>query len=578
MIVELTIKNVAVIKEVTIRFQRGLNILTGETGAGKSILIDSIGLLLGGRGSAEYVRYGEKKAEIEALFELDDEQPALELLGGLGIEPPEDRILILKREVSAQGRSICRVNGQLVTLATLREIGPWLVNIHGQHQHQSLMMTDRHLDWLDAFAGEELKSVYEEYRQVYRRYRIAKQEWERFAKNEAQLAQRQDMLTFQLQEITEAELSPLEDEELVKEKSRLMHSEKLFSGLDDAYMALTAEQASLDWVGLALSHLESIAELDEPLREMFAQTESAFYQLEETARSLRDYRDQIEFDPNRLNQIENRLVEIQRLKRKYGVDVEEILEYAAQIEDELDTLLNREERLTMMERKVTDLAKDLALEALELSTQRRKAADLLAQQIENQLQDLQMDKAKFAVDVRQQVDPQGIDFVDQKVKVTSTGADFVEFMIAANPGEPLRPVAKVASGGELSRIMLGMKATLAELEPTETLIFDEIDTGVSGRAAQAIAEKLVAVSRHKQVLCITHLPQMACMADAHFSIMKETTEDQTQTKVTYLEDEQQVAELARLLGGVEVTETTREHAREMMRMARENKRKQVILM
>lgn len=573
MIVELTIKNLAVIKEVTIAFQKGLNILTGETGAGKSILIDAIGFLLGGRGSSEYVRHGEKRAEIEALFEITPDHPVLQLLSQLGIEAPDDEMLILRRDITAQGKSICRINGQLVTLATLKEVGPWLVNIHGQHEHQSLMQADRHLTWLDSFAGEELKQCKEEFTQVYKEYRTARAEYVKFAKNEQQMVQRQDMLSFQLQEIAEADLRPLEDEELIREKNRLMNSEKLFKGIEDAYLALTGEQASLDWVGLSLSHIETISGLDEGLQQILSQMESAFYQLEESARTLRAYRDELEFNPYRLEELDERLGEINRLKRKYGKSVEEILEYAAEIEDELDSIENREERLEALSRRVKELAQDLALESVELSKQRQQTANVLAHQIENQLKDLHMEKAKFFVEVRQHEDMQGIHIDGRRLKVTSTGIDEVEFMISPNPGEPLRPVAKIASGGELSRIMLGMKTILAELEPIDTLIFDEVDTGVSGRAAQAIAEKLVAISRHKQVLCITHLPQMACMADAHLFISKKATDEETQTLVALLEEKGRIDELARLMGGVEVTETTRKHAREMLRMARQIKDK-----
>lgn len=573
MIVELSIKNLAVIKHVTIPFQRGLNILTGETGAGKSILIDALGFLLGGRGSSDYVRYGEKKAEIEALFEIESTHPVVALLPQLGIDPPEDGMLILKREITAQGKSICRINGQLVTLSTLKEVGPWLVNIHGQHEHQSLMDSERHLNWLDAFAGEELKQCKEEYSSVYRDYKTARSEYIKFAKNEQHMAQRQDMLSFQLQEITDADLQPLEDEELTKEKTRLANGEKLFKGIDDAYMALTGEQASLDWVGLALSHLETVSSYDDQLAQAQGQLESVFFQLEEVARSLRTYREGLEFDPYRLNEIEDRLSEIQRLKRKYGRSVEEILEHAASIEDELDTIVNREQRMEGLKQRVRDLAQDLAIEAVELSSQRILTAQRLSGKIEEQLKDLHMEKAKFSIQVRQLEDPQGIEINGTKVKARESGIDDVEFMISPNPGEPLRPVAKIASGGELSRIMLGMKAILANLEPIGTLIFDEVDTGVSGRAAQAIAEKLVTVSQNKQVLCITHLPQMACMADAHFFITKQATETETQTHVHYLDKEERVNELARLLGGVEVTNTTRNHAKEMLKLAKLSKEK-----
>ena len=478
---------------------------------------------MGGRGSAEYVRYGEKKAEIEGLFEIERDHPLLALLNELGVTPPEDDQIILRREITATGKSVCRINGQLVTLSTLKEIGPWLVNIHGQHEHQLLMSADRHLGWLDSYADKQVAACKQEFGRLFKEYKTTKAEYKRLTQNEQQSIQRQDMLSFQLKEIVEANLQPNEDEELSKEKHRLLNSERLFKGIDDAYEALTGEQASLDWVGLALSHLETVTAYDESLTPLMQNIETAFYQLEESSRSLREYRDQLEFEPERLEAIEDRLSEIFHLQRKYGKNVEDILEYAAAIEDELDVMSNRDHLLGSLEKKLHDLEQDLSVEALELSTRRQKVAVELAAEIEDQLKDLSMQGVKFSIDVRHIEDVQGVEIQGKKCRVTDKGMDEVEFMISPNPGEPLRPVAKIASGGELSRIMLGMKAILAGLEPVGTLIFDEVDTGVSGRAAQSIAEKLVAVSKMKQVLCITHLPQTACMADAHFLISKSTS-------------------------------------------------------
>jgi DNA repair protein RecN (Recombination protein N) len=574
LLIELTIKNLAVIKAITIKFQQGLNILTGETGAGKSILIDALGFLMGGRASADYVRYGEKRAEIDGLFEIDENHVLMSILPQLGIEPPEDGLLILRREINAQGKSICRINGQMVTLSTLREVGPLLVNIHGQHEHQSLMDTERNLSWLDAFAGEDLRIVKKEYIDLYRDYRHVKMEFNKFAKNEQSLAQRQDMLSYQLQEITEADLRPYEDDDLNKEKNRLVNSERLFKSIDDACRSLTGEQAALDWLGHALSQIEASAALDDTLSETATQLESLFYQLEESGRWLKSYRNQLEFDPARLEQIDLRLSEIHSLKRKYGKNVEEILEYAASIEDELDLIINRDQKLAQLNQKLMELSQDLALEAIELSNRRQATAAALSSEIEAQLKDLHMEKAKFSVEIRHIDDSRGIDVNGRTIKVGETGIDQIEFLISPNPGEPLRPVAKIASGGELSRIMLGMKTILADVEDVGTLIFDEVDTGVSGRAAQAIAEKLALLSRKRQVLCITHLPQMACMADAHFLILKNTTDTETQTEVSLLDAQGRVLELARMLGGAEVTETTKQHAREMVGMANDIKASQ----
>lgn len=315
MLLELTIRNFAVIKEVSVSFGRGLTILTGETGAGKSILIDAISLLLGGRGSADYVRYGCKKAEIEGLFEFKANAPALSLMEEMGIEV-EERTIIIRRELASTGKTICRINGQMVTLSMLREIAPWLINIHGQHEHQSLMQGDRHMEWLDSFGDEKITPTFHEFSKLYGIYRRLVSELEYMSTNEREMVQRMDMLRFQLQEIVEANLRPLEDEELIKERKRLSGGEKLVHSLEDAYRSLIGEQRGIDWVSNAVSHLETILEYDEELKETHQMVESAFYQLEEAARLVRDYRDTIEFDPERLMQIESRLDEINRLDRK----------------------------------------------------------------------------------------------------------------------------------------------------------------------------------------------------------------------------------------------------------------------
>ncbi|WCN38942.1 DNA repair protein RecN [Aneurinibacillus uraniidurans] len=566
MLLELTIKNFAVIKEVSVSFGRGLTILTGETGAGKSILIDAIGMLLGGRGSADYVRYGCKKAEIEGLFDFAADAPALAMLREIGVET-EEGMMIVRREVMSNGKTVCRINGQLVTISMLREVAPWLINIHGQHEHQSLMQGDRHLEWLDAFGDEQAACTKQEFGKLYEQYKQIRSELAYISTNERELVQRMDMLRFQLQEIVEADLKPLEDEELQKEKKRLSGGEKMVRGLEDAYRSLVGEQRGVDWISNAMSNLESVLAYDEELKETYQMVEQAFYQMEEAARSIRSYRDNIEFDPDRLSQIESRLDEINRLKRKYGLSVDEILEYGASIEDELDQMENRESRIEALNKKLKEAALDLAVEAQELSELRRRIASELATSIEQELRDLHMSRARFEVAVTHIEDEDGLDVNGSRVRVTGTGIDQVEFLIAPNPGEPLRPVTKIASGGELSRIMLAMKTILADAERIDTMIFDEVDTGVSGRAAQAIAEKLVRVSRKRQVLSITHLPQVASMADTHLRIEKHMNETETETHVTALTHEERVIELARMLGGAQVTETTKDNAREVLAQA-----------
>ncbi|WP_027417559.1 DNA repair protein RecN [Aneurinibacillus terranovensis] len=572
MLLELTIKNFAVIKEVSVAFQRGLTILTGETGAGKSILIDALGLLLGGRGSIDYIRFGCSKAEVEGLFEFQGQAPVLSILKQMAIEP-EDGMVIVRREIISSGKSVCRINGQLVTLAMLRELGPWLINIHGQHEHQSLMQGERHIDWLDAFGEEHTGKTLKEFSLLYRQYQQLRSEFDYISTNEREMVQRLDMLRFQLEEIVGSQLKPLEDDKLMQERKRLSGGEKMVRGLEDAHRSLVGEQRGIDWVSNAMGHLETILTYDEELKETYQMIENAFYQLEEAARSIRAYRDHVEFDPGRLAEIETRLDELTRLKRKYGRSVDEILEYAASIEDELDSIENRESRIEELKGKLKEVSLDLALEAQELSKRRKQVAERLSVAIENELKDLHMTRARFKIAVTQETDEKGLEVDGEKLRLTAKGIDQVEFLIAPNPGEPLRPVSKIASGGELSRIMLAMKTILADAENVDTMIFDEVDTGVSGRAAQAIAEKLVLVSRRRQVLVITHLPQVASMADAHLRIEKEMNDKETQTKVERLSHENRVIELARMLGGVEVTETTKDHAREMLDQANDIKEK-----
>jgi DNA repair protein RecN (Recombination protein N) len=566
MLLELNIRNFAVIKQSSVSFGRGLTILTGETGAGKSILIDAISMLLGGRGSADYVRYGCKKAEIEGLFEFEPDAPVLAMLKEMGVEV-EENMLIIRRELGSNGKTICRINGQMVTLSMLREIAPWLITIHGQHEHQSLMQGEQHINWLDAFGDEKIAPAFREFSKLYTQYQQLRSELHYISNNEREMVQRMDMLRFQLQEIIGANLKPLEDEELLKEKKRLAAGEKLVHSLEDAYRSLVGEQRGIDWVSNAMSHLESVLQYDEELKDTHQMVENAFYQLEEAARLVRSYRDTIEFDPERLMQIESRLDEINRLKRKYGLSVDEILEYGASIEDELDHMENRETRIEELQKKVKEIALDLAVEAMELSQIRKQIAAELSAAIEQELKDLHMSRARFEIAVHQQEDEDGVEVDGHRVRVTAKGIDTVEFLIAPNPGEPLRPVSKIASGGELSRIMLAMKTILADAENIDTMIFDEVDTGVSGRAAQAIAEKLVRVSRKRQVLSITHLPQVASMADMHLRIEKHMNEEETETKVTALSYDERVIELARMLGGAQVTETTKNNARELLAQA-----------
>jgi len=571
MLVELSIRNFAIIKSVTVSFQRGLNILTGETGAGKSILIDALGLLLGGRSSADFVRYGETRAEVEGLFELPAGHPAFAVCERIGVQVERDGMLVVRRDISSQGKSIIRINGQLVTLAMLRELGPWLVTVHGQHDTHALMQSDKHINWLDAYGDARLDAAKKEYAQLYTAFRRTRQDLERMARNERELVQRIDLLRYQLQEIEAASLQPGEDEKLLQQRKKWMNIEKVYAGIQDAYRALYGDQRGLDWLGHAMSELERLVPYEESLGPIAEQVQTAYYQMEDVVHHLRQMSYNLEFDPEQLAEVERRLDVIQSLKRKYGKSVDDILEYAASIQDELEEIQHYDDRLQQLEARLQELAADLAVEALELSMIRRECAEKLSAEIEQQLQELHMERARFAIGVSQTPDDNGVEIDGVKRHVDENGMDHVEFMISPNPGEPLRPLAKIASGGELSRVMLAIKAILAGTDQVETLIFDEVDTGVSGRAAQAIAEKLARVAQQRQVLCITHLPQVASLADAHFRIRKVMNEYETQTVVELLSDEGRVQELARMLGGAEVTSKTEEHAREMILLGKERK-------
>ncbi|OUM96856.1 MAG: DNA repair protein RecN [Thermobacillus sp. ZCTH02-B1] len=564
MLRELSIRNLAVIEHVTVSFAEGFHVLTGETGAGKSILIDALTLAIGGRGSADLVRYGCEKAEIEALFEPPAGHPVWDVLESFGIEADPGEPIVVRRELSVQGKSVCRVNGRIVNLSMLREIGDSLVNIHGQHEHQSLLRTERHLEWLDVYAGEPLAALKREYQEAYRRYaetRSRLRELEDASRHNMQML---DLYRFQLREIDDARLKPGEDEELQDERRRLANAERLMQNAAEAY-DLIYGRSGLDALARAIARLEDIRRYDASVGPLLDQLQSAYYQAEDVAHQLRDYRDRIEADPERLAEIEDRLDLLGRLKRKYGERIEDILAYRDQIAAAVDTMENRDEHLLRLreeERKLRDEARRLALA---LSEQRRLAADRLAKEIEGELKELHMERTTFRVQLEQ---PAG---EDGEPKLGPNGIDEAMFLFSANPGEPPKPLAKIASGGEMSRIMLALKTVFAAIDGVPVLVFDEVDTGVSGRAAQAIAEKLSKLSRRCQVFAITHLPQVACMADHHYGIRKSTAGERTTTTVEPLEGAGRVEELARMLGGVEVTDRTRHHAQEMLDLAARKK-------
>lgn len=571
MLVTLSIRNLAVIEAVDVSFHAGFHVLTGETGAGKSIVIDALGLIAGGRGSADLIRYGCDKAEIEAMFELHKSHPVWNALEQIGIDADREEYLIIRREVTSQGKSTSRINGQLVNLTMLREIGEQLINIHGQHEHQNLMRADRHLHLLDTYGEAVIGPVKKQYQEQYASFSKVEKEYRELMNNSQKTYQMLDLYRFQLEEISAASLKSGEDEWLLEERVKLSHSEKMMDSVSGAYDLIYGQQG-LGTISTAVSRLEDVVQYDEKeLKPILEQLQSAYYQLEDAAFQLRDYRDEVEFNPERLDEVEQRLDLISTLRRKYGESVDEILGYYHNILQETNTLENKDERLEELKSRRDEMLGGLIEAALELSRARQMCAADLAGQVEKELKDLHMERTSLEVRLDRLEDSKGAEIDGQKVRLTRQGIDVAEFMISPNPGEPLRPLSKIASGGELSRMMLAMKSIFARHDRIPVLIFDEVDTGVSGRAAQSIAEKLDKLAEDCQVFSITHLPQVACMADHQYLIEKNIEGERTMTRVEELSLQGRVEELARMLGGVEITEKTLHHAQEMLKLAEERK-------
>ncbi|MET3699177.1 DNA replication and repair protein RecN [Bacillus oleivorans] len=551
MLAELTIRNFAIIDELTFSFKEGLTVLTGETGAGKSIIIDAIGLLAGGRGSAEFIRHDAEKTELGGLFFVDPKHPVCAKLTEYGC-PVEEGNIILNRDIYKNGKSVCRVNGKLVTIALLREIAASLIDIHGQNEHQILLNEDEHLSLLDQYGGKEIGQALQAYQELFFDYEKIQKQLKQLSQNEQENAHRIDLLQFQLNEIQSANLAPNEDEELKLEKQKLIHFEQLYKQLQLTYDALQGDQKGMDWLGLAMSELEQVQTIDPQAKEWYDTVANAYYSLEDVVRSVRDQIHNFEFDEERLNEVESRLNEISQLKRKYGKNVSEILEYAAAIEEELDRLENRESHIEGLTKQLRSIELDLAIEAKNLQEIREKYSVQLTEDIHQQLKDLYMDKTKFKVEFK------------PSSQYSSHGQGAAVFLLSPNPGEPLKPLSKVASGGELSRIMLAIKSIFSKHQQITSIIFDEVDTGVSGRVAQSMGEKIYELSVNSQVLCISHLPQVAAMADSHFYIAKLIENDRTKTEVKILGTEDRIDEIGKMMSGTEITQATKQHAKELI--------------
>lgn len=554
MLQELTIKNFAIISELRLTFEKGMTALTGETGAGKSIIIDAVGLLAGGRGSSDYIRQGADKCLLEGIFSTPASPEFSQLMMELGIDQEED--LIVQRDMNRSGKNVCRINGRTVTLANLRRIGSFLVDIQGQNEHQELMDPEKHLSLLDSFGDASFVKVKSGYEKIYEEYRETARKFQKLQKDEQFIAQRADMLSYQQEEIAAAELIEGEEEQLNEEKERLVNFQKITNALAASYEALNnAEFGALDQVGSATNELQEISGLAKDYEEIAGNVQSAYYLLQDAASDLNRQLDLLEMDEGRLEEINQRLEIIHQLKRKYGQTVADVLAHYEKISGELAELDFSEGAKEKLEQQVAEKKTRVLKQGTQLHQLRKKIATELEKEIQQELKELYMEHTIFEVR-----------FLEEAL--SESGLDAVEFFITTNPGEPLKPLVKVASGGELSRVMLALKTIFTRQQHLTSIVFDEVDTGVSGRVAQAIADKIYQIGRNSQVLCITHLPQVAAKADQQYFISKAIYDGRTETKVECLTESERVHEIARMLSGAEITDLTLQHARELLETAK----------
>ena len=553
MLEHLHIRNVALIKESEISFGDGLNILTGETGAGKSMIIDSLQFALGGRAGKDFLRHGEKQAAVEALFSVQS-QALTEKLAENGIVPEEDGTLLITRTLSEAGKSVCRINGSTVTVGMLKEIAEDMIDIYGQHEHQSLLNPVKHIRLLDRFCGAGFGEAMEEYKNSRQRLKDLEKQLAILIGDESQREQRMDMLLFQKEEIEAAELQEGEEDALLEQKKRLSSMERLIRLTGESVTLLydgdDRAPSACDQLGDALAKLREAAEYDAALSPLADALADGYAAVEDCARELKREAEEQEADPEELERIEERLQLFYKLKRKYGGSIEAVLEFYEKAVQELEFLSNSSEKAAELSAKKA--AEEMRLSALAetLTARRRATAEQVEEQIETALHDMEMKHARFHIQI------------EEKADWGADGKDKVEFLISANAGEPLKPLAKIASGGEMSRVMLALKTVLVDADEIGTFIFDEIDTGVSGRTARRVGEKMRFLGGKRQLLCITHLPQIAAMADNHFLIEKESDAGETVTRVTALDEEGALREVARLMN--DVTETTLAAARELL--------------
>lgn len=550
MLTSLKIENVAIIESAAIEFGCGLNVLTGETGAGKSIVIDSINAILGERTSRDIIRTGAQSAKVYAVFE-DVNAKVRKFLDENGIDC-EDGVLIINRTLSREGKNVCRLNGTPVTVSMLREIGSELIDIHGQHDNQALLSPEKHCGFVDSFAGNA--EIIADYREKYGRLCEVRSKLKKLTTDESSKSQRIDFLTYQIDELEKAEITPGERDELKARKTLINNSQKVIESLNVAYEALKADGAGIDMITDAESEISDASAYMEALGEASEKITDIRYELEDIAETVRDAMSEVDFDQSELEEIDERLDLLYRLSKKYGNTEEEMLEYLEKAKTELDNIAFSEEKVKELQKQEKEALDETEAAAKKLTESRKAAGEKLSEAICSELEFLDMPNVRFVVKC-------------DDIGLTENGKDEIEFLISANVGEEPKPLAKIASGGELSRIMLAIKNVLAEADGVDTMIFDEIDTGVSGRAAQKIAMKLRSASKGRQVICVTHLAQIAAQGDVHLYISKSVSDGKTYTNIKSLIEEDRVAEIARIMGGMEITKLQLESAREMLRNA-----------
>lgn len=552
MLQTLSIKQFAIIDELEIHFSDGLTVLSGETGSGKSIIIDAIGQLIGMRASSDFVRHGEKKAIIEGIFDIDNSKEAISVLNELDIDIDED-FLLVKREIFSSGKSICRINNQIVTLQDLRKVMQELLDIHGQHETQTLLKQKYHLKLLDDYAENQYSNVKEQYETTFNEYKEKKKELEELQSADQALLQRLDLMKFQFEELQEASLKEGEITQLESDIKRIQNSEKLSLALNNAHVTLTDEHAITDRLYELSNHLQTIDDIiPGKFKKLKEDIDQFYYTLEDAKHELYDEMSNTEFDEQLLNELESRMNLLNNLKRKYGKTIDELITYQSKLESEISKIENYEESTSQLKEEIDLLYEKVIKYGQSLSKERRIVARTLREHIVAEIQNLQMKEANLEISFQPLETP------------TIEGIEFVEFLISPNKGEPLKSLNKIASGGELSRIMLALKSIFVESRGQTAILFDEVDSGVSGQAAQKMAEKMRDIAKYIQVICISHLPQVASMSDHHLLISKMSKNDRTTTQVKELKKEDKIDEIARMISGASVTELTRENAREMI--------------